>query len=29
MNFKENIKTITIDKPIKLDCGKTINNFFF
>ena len=27
MNFKENIKTITIDKPLKLDCGKTINNF--
>ena len=27
MNIKENIKTITIDKPLKLDCGKTINNF--
>ena len=27
MNVKENIKTITIDKPLKLDCGKTINNF--
>ena len=27
MNIKKNIKTITIDKPLKLDCGKTINNF--
>ena len=27
MNIKENIKTITINKPLKLDCGKTINNF--
>ena len=27
MNVKENIKIITIDKPLKLDCGKTINNF--
>ena len=27
MSVKENIKTITIDKPLKLDCGKTINNF--
>ena len=27
MNVKENIKTITINKPLKLDCGKTINNF--
>lgn len=23
----ENIKTIIIEKPLKLDCGKTINNF--
>ena len=27
MSIKENIKTITIDKPLQLDCGKTINNF--
>ena len=27
MNIKEKIKTLTIDKPLKLDCGKTINNF--
>ena len=27
MNVKENIKTIIIDKPLKLDCGKTIYNF--
>ena len=27
MNIKEKLKTITIDKPLKLDCGKTINNF--
>jgi len=27
MNITENIKTIIIKKPLKLDCGKTINNF--
>ena len=27
MNFKENIKTIIIKKPLKLDCGQIINNF--
>ena len=27
MNIKENIKTLVIKKPLKLDCGKTINNF--
>ena len=27
MNIRENIKTILIDKPLKLDCGQTINNF--
>ena len=27
MNIKENIKTLFIEKPLKLDCGKTINNF--
>mgnify|MGYP001372643161 CR=1 FL=1 len=27
MNIKDNIKTLTINKPLKLDCGKTINNF--
>jgi len=27
MNKKENIKTLVIEKPLKLDCGKTINNF--
>ena len=27
MNIKENIKTLLIEKPLKLDCGKTINNF--
>ena len=28
MNYKtENIKQITIKKPLKLDCGQTINNF--
>ena len=28
MNSKiENIKKITVSKPLKLDCGKTINNF--
>ena len=27
MNNKENIKTLIIDKPLKLDCGEVINNF--
>ena len=27
MNIKENIKTLIIEKPLKLDCGKIINNF--
>ena len=27
MNIKDNIKTIIIEKPLKLDCGQTINNF--
>ena len=27
MNTKDNIKTLVIDKPLKLDCGQTINNF--
>ena len=27
MNIKENIKTIIIKKPLKLDCGQIINNF--
>ena len=27
MNVKENIKTLVIKKPLRLDCGKTINNF--
>ena len=28
MNKKlENIKKYTVSKPLKLDCGKTINNF--
>ena len=27
MNTEENIKTLIIDKPLKLDCGQTINNF--
>ena len=27
MNIKENIKTLFIEKPLKLDCGKTINDF--
>tara|TARA_B100000886_G_scaffold229125_1_gene159777 strand:- start:1642 stop:2757 length:1116 start_codon:yes stop_codon:yes gene_type:complete len=27
MNNLNNIKTILIEKPLKLDCGKTINNF--
>jgi len=27
MNTKKNIRTIVISKPLRLDCGKTINNF--
>ena len=27
MNNRENIKTLLIEKPLKLDCGKTINNY--
>ena len=27
MNAKENIKKIIVKKPLKLDCGKTINNY--
>tara|TARA_Y100000389_G_C17350882_1_gene458388 strand:+ start:90 stop:1034 length:945 start_codon:yes stop_codon:yes gene_type:complete len=27
MNKNENIKSILIEKPLKLDCGQTINNF--
>jgi len=27
MNIKENIKTLIIEKPLKLDCGQTISNF--
>ena len=27
MNNRENIKTLIIKKPLKLDCGQTINNF--
>ena len=27
MNKNLNIKTLIIDKPLKLDCGQTINNF--
>ena len=27
MNAKENIKKIIIKKPLKLDCGKTINDY--
>ena len=27
MNIKENIKTIIVKKPLKLDCGQIINNF--
>ena len=26
MNIKENIKTLIIEKPLKLDCGQTISN---
>ena len=27
MNATENIKKIIIEKPLKLDCGKTISNY--
>ena len=27
MNIRENIKTLIIEKPLKLDCGKTISKF--
>ena len=27
MNTKENIKKIIVKKPLKLDCGKTIENY--
>jgi len=27
MNINVNIKNIIIDKPLKLDCGQTINNY--
>ncbi len=27
MNIKKNIKTLIIEKPLKLDCGQTISNF--
>ena len=27
MNIDENIKTLIVKKPLKLDCGQTINNF--
>ncbi len=27
MNIKENIKTIIVKKPLKLDCGETINDY--
>ena len=27
MNAENNIKTLIIKKPLKLDCGKTINDF--
>ena len=27
MNTEKNIKTLIVKKPLKLDCGKTINNF--
>ena len=27
MNIRENIKTLIIEKPLKLDCGRTINKF--
>ena len=27
MNIRDNIKTLIIEKPLKLDCGQIINNF--
>ena len=27
MNIKDKIKTIIVNKPLKLDCGQIINNF--
>ena len=27
MNKTETVKKLIIDKPLKLDCGKTISNF--
>ena len=27
MNINDNIKKIDVSKPLKLDCGKVINNF--
>ena len=27
MNVKENIKTLIVNNPLKLDCGQTINEF--
>ncbi len=27
MSIKQNIKTLIVEKPLKLDCGQTINNF--
>ena len=27
MNTEKNLKTLIVNKPLKLDCGKTINNF--
>ena len=27
MNIKKDIKTLIIEKPLKLDCGQTISNF--
>ena len=27
MNIKDKIKTIIVEKPLKLDCGQIINNF--
>ena len=27
MNKEINLKTLLVKKPLKLDCGKTINNF--
>ena len=27
MNTDKHLKTLLVKKPLKLDCGKTINNF--